>query len=54
MDQFTNQSTFKYALITYYFAYNCGSVLQAYATQQVLHKIAADMNMINYRKLPYE
>lgn len=39
----------KIGLITYHSAYNYGSVLQAYATQQVLKKIGYSAEIINYR-----
>lgn len=36
-------------LITYHSAYNYGSALQAYATQQALHRIGIEAEIINYR-----
>lgn len=36
-------------LITYHSAYNFGSVLQAYATQETILKIAGNCEVINYR-----
>ena len=39
----------KIALITYHSAYNFGSVLQAYATQQALRLIGYNTDIINYR-----
>lgn len=39
----------KIGLITYHSAYNFGSVLQAYATQTVIKRIAGNCEIINYR-----
>ena len=39
----------KVGLITYHSAYNFGSVMQAYATQEVLRSIAGNCEVINYR-----
>jgi len=39
----------KIGLITYHSAYNFGSVLQAYATQETLKEIAGNCEIINYR-----
>ncbi|MBQ8971726.1 MAG: polysaccharide pyruvyl transferase family protein [Clostridia bacterium] len=39
----------KVGLITYHSAYNFGSVLQAYATQEVIREIAGNCEIINYR-----
>ena len=39
----------KIGLITYHSAYNFGSVLQAYATQETIRKIAGNCEIINYR-----
>lgn len=39
----------KIGLITYHSAYNFGSVLQAYATQRIIQKIAGNCEVINYR-----
>lgn len=36
-------------IITYHSAYNFGSVLQAYATQQIVNKIGCKAEIINYR-----
>lgn len=37
------------ALITYHSAYNFGSALQAYATQQILEQLGCHVEIINYR-----
>lgn len=39
----------KIGIITYHSAYNYGSVLQAYATQKMVNKIAGDSEIVNYR-----
>ena len=39
----------QYAIITYHSAYNFGSVLQAYATQQAVMNIVGNAEIINYR-----
>lgn len=39
----------KVGLITFHAAYNFGSVLQAYATQEVIRSIAGNCQIINYR-----
>ena len=39
----------KVGLITYHSAYNFGSVMQAYATQEVIRSIAGNCEIINYR-----
>ncbi len=39
----------KIGLITYHSAYNFGSVLQCYATQETLKKLGHDVEVINYR-----
>ena len=39
----------KVGLITYHSAYNFGSVLQAYATQETIKKIIGNCEIINYR-----
>lgn len=39
----------KIGLITYHSAYNFGSVLQAYATQEAIKKISGNCEIINYR-----
>lgn len=39
----------KVGLITYHSAYNFGSVLQAYATQETIKKITGNCTVINYR-----
>lgn len=39
----------KVGLITYHSAYNFGSVLQAYATQEVIKNLGHDVSIINYR-----
>lgn len=39
----------KVGLITYHSAYNFGSVLQAYASQEVIKQLGADVKIINYR-----
>lgn len=39
----------KVGLITYHSAYNFGSVLQAYATQEAIKSIAGNCEIINYR-----
>ena len=39
----------KIGLITYHSAYNFGSVLQAYASQHIINRIAGDCEIINYR-----
>lgn len=39
----------KIGLITYHAAYNFGSVLQAYATQEIIRNIAGNCEIINYR-----
>lgn len=43
----------KVGIITYHSAYNFGSVLQAYATQQILKSIGCDPFIINYR-IPFQ
>lgn len=44
-----NKKEKKIGIITYHAAYNFGSVLQAYATQQMIGKIADFVEIINYR-----
>lgn len=39
----------KVGLITYHSAYNFGSVLQAYATQEIIKKLTGNCTIINYR-----
>lgn len=39
----------KVGIITYHSAYNFGSALQAYATQQMVNRIAGSSEIINYR-----
>lgn len=41
----------KVGLITYHSAYNFGSVMQAYATQEVIRNIAGNCEVINYRTI---
>ncbi len=41
----------KIGLITYHSAYNFGSVLQAYATQEIINKYFGNCEIINYRSL---
>lgn len=41
----------KIGLITYHSAYNFGSVLQAYATQEIINKYFDNCEIINYRSL---
>lgn len=38
----------KVGLITYHSAYNFGSVLQAYATQEIITKLGHRVEIINY------
>ena len=47
----TNKSTKKLSIITYHSAYNFGSVLQAYATQQALANLGYSAELINYRMI---
>lgn len=45
----------KIGIITYHSAYNFGSVLQAYATQQILETLGYEATILNYRmKSQYE
>ena len=39
----------KIGVITYHSAYNFGSVLQAYATQESIEKIGYSVEIVNYR-----
>lgn len=39
----------KIGVLTYHSAYNFGSVLQAYATQQILKTLGFTPEMMNYR-----
>ena len=43
----------KVGIITYHAAYNFGSVLQAYATQQIIDDLGCTPYMINYR-IPFQ
>lgn len=45
----------KVGIITYYSAYNFGSVFQAYATQKMIQELDYEAKIINYRmKSQYE
>ena len=39
----------KVGIITYHAAYNFGSVLQAYATQEIINQLGFSAELINYR-----
>ena len=49
MDRKEYGDVMKVGLITYHSAYNFGSVLQAYATQETIKKLGHDVKIINYR-----
>ena len=42
----------KVGIITFHAAYNYGSMLQAYALQQVILSMGYDCEIINFRVLP--